>query len=113
MNAQEAIEITKQTINRFSTVLSELERMVLKYQENESQKFGDEEVLKLKKEIEALSIVLESAKYLHRDILEPSRQTEWHGASGNRLSIIYDIPEEGIEIMDDNLEKIGIKEYTK
>lgn len=70
MNAQEAIEITKQTINRFSTVLSELECIVLKYQENdEAQKIGDEEVLKLKREIEALSIVLESAKYLHEGLI--------------------------------------------
>lgn len=64
------------------------------------------------KQIQALSIVLESAKLLHQDILEPSRQTEWRGKADKRLSILYDIPEEGIEILADDLERIGIKEDT-
>lgn len=59
---------------------------------------------------EALSIVLESAKLLHQEILEPSQQTEWRRKGDKRLVILYDIGEDGIEITDAELNKIGIRE---
>lgn len=113
MLAQEAIEKIEQELERLEfeyNMWDEAYNSAVKADYNRASRLYKEHMERLKAELDPLSIILESARLLHHHILEPSRQEEWRGKSGERLSVLYDIPEERIEIMADDLEKIGIKE---
>lgn len=116
MNAQEAIQYEEFQLEELKDKLAEHKIRMSRTEDDaylKSRTYHKGQVRRLEQMLEQKSILLASAKYLHEEILEPSQQEEWRGKSGKRLSVLYDIPEERIEIMADDLEKIGIKEDKK
>lgn len=72
MLAQEAIEITEEKLRRLNVIFTEMNYDLMTIKEEKRIQYWTERIDKVKKEIEALKIVLESAKHLHMyiDVIE-------------------------------------------
>ena len=99
MNAQEAIEIIKEKQRRLQVYLSELSITIHKQKLTDSQNI--KLVSDLEKEIEALSVVLESAKLLHESGVKVS---QYHSFRVLSASVEVEDP------TDELIKSIGIEE---
>lgn len=109
MNAQEAIEITRKKLMKLEDYHDRMQR--LKEFLINNRIFDKVEIEKtledLKAEIDALSIVLESAKYLHEELI--NKECTEHFSTQKVLYLNTDLEESKV-ISNGQSKKIGIKE---